>query len=77
MTSRRPQLGIAPAPGDQILRLNAYEAAHPAVRITYDHVYGYWRAIVPGAHGTEITAVRYTLGELLDRLYLLDELDDG
>jgi hypothetical protein len=69
-------MGIAPADGKQILRLNAYEQAHPDASVTYDHVFGYWRAILKEPGG-EITVVRYELGALLDRLDTLDEPAPG
>jgi hypothetical protein len=71
MTDRRPPMGIAPADGRQIIRLNAYEEAHPGASITYDHVFGYWRAIIK-EDGGETTVVRYELELLLDKLDTLD-----
>ena len=53
---------------DQVPRKQAYEAAHPDVRITFCGPY--WRAVVPEAHG-ETTITRYDLRDLLDALEAL------
>jgi hypothetical protein len=73
VTYRRRSPRTFPADSKQIIRLNAYEQAHPDVSIGYDHVYGYWQAIIT-TDGWETTVVRYGLATMLDRL---SELEDG
>jgi len=62
-----PRLRLAPVPGepDQVLRLAAFRAAHPAVVIGAGH--GWWQAVIPEPDG-ETVVTRYTLRELLDKL---------
>lgn len=54
---------------DQLLRLQAFRAAHPSV-IIGDDGFGTWQARIPEENGETVTT-RYTLRELLDKL---DEL---
>jgi hypothetical protein len=54
---------------DQVLRLQAFRAAHPEV-IIGDGGFGVWQARVPEPNGEHVIS-RYTLRELLDKL---DEL---
>ncbi len=54
---------------DQVLRLQAFRAAHPEV-IIGDFGFGVWQARIPEPSGEQIIS-RYTLRELLDKL---DEL---
>ena len=54
---------------DQLLRLQAFRAAHPEV-IIGDGGFGVWQARIPESDGERIIS-RYTLRELLDKL---DEL---
>lgn len=53
----------------QVLRLQAFQAAHPQV-IIGDGGFGVWQARIPEPDGERIIS-RYTLRELLDKL---DEL---
>jgi len=62
---------IREEPG-QVLRLQAFRAAHPEV-IIGDFGFGVWQARIPEPDGEHVIS-RYTLGELLDRL---DELTGG
>lgn len=72
----RPSLGFVTASPEQIARLNAYETAHPHASVTYDHVFGYWRAILK-EDGGETMVARYGLGALMDRLEELDGKPDS
>lgn len=55
---------------DQVPRREAYEAAHPDVRIIY---YGpHWQAVIPEPTG-ETVITRYELKALLDKLESLDQ----
>ena len=51
---------------DQVLRLQAFRAAHPGVVIG-DGGFGVWQARIPEPAGERIIS-RYTLRELLDKL---------
>ncbi len=51
---------------DQVLRLQAFRAAHPEVIID-DGGFGVWQARIPEPDGERIIS-RYTLRELLDKL---------
>ncbi len=51
---------------DQLLRLQAFRAAHPEV-IIGDGGFGVWQARIPEPDGERIIS-RYTLRELLDKL---------
>jgi hypothetical protein len=51
----------------QVLRLQAFRAAHPAV-IIGDGGFGAWQARIPRPAG-EIVITRYRLMELLDKLH--------
>jgi hypothetical protein len=51
---------------DQMPRLTAFRAEHPGALIGGGG-FGTWQALIPEASG-ETVVVRYTLGELLDRL---------
>jgi len=62
---------IREEPG-QVLRLQAFRAAHPEV-IIGDFGFGVWQARIPEPAGEHVIS-RYTLRELLDRL---DELTGG
>jgi hypothetical protein len=57
---------------DQVLRLQAFRAAHPEV-IIGDFGFGVWQARITEPDGEHVIS-RYTLRELLDRL---DELTGG
>jgi hypothetical protein len=54
---------------DQISRLAAFRAEHPGVLIGGGG-FGTWQALISETSG-ETVVVRYTLGELLDRLDVL------
>ena len=60
-----------PEPGYEanVPRLLAYRQAHPDVEVLY--LGGYWQAILPEPNGLTV-AVRYTLGDLLDKLESLN-----
>jgi hypothetical protein len=64
-----PALRLAREEPDQVLRLQAFRAAHPEV-IIGDGGFGVWQARIPEPDGERIIS-RYTLRELLDKL---DEL---
>ena len=51
---------------DQVLRLQAFRAAHPEV-IIGDFGFGVWQARIPEPDGEHVIS-RYTLCELLDKL---------
>lgn len=51
----------------ELQRLDVFRQVNPHVMIGYDHGREYWRAIVPEPDGERV-AIRYGLGELLDRL---------
>jgi hypothetical protein len=65
-------LRLAREEPDQVLRLQAFRAAHPNV-IIGDGGFGVWQARVPELDGEHVIS-RYTLRELLGRL---DELTGG
>jgi hypothetical protein len=67
-----PALRLAQSEPDQVPRLLAFRAAHPDV-IVGAGGFGTWQARLPEPDGETVT-VRYTLGELLNRL---DELTGG
>ena len=69
--SRGP-LRLAPDEFDQMLRLQAFRAAHPEV-IIGDGGFGTMQARIPQLAG-EIVITRYRLIELLDSLNYLDSL---
>ena len=50
---------------DQVPRREAYEKAHPDVKITYHG--GWWQAVIPEDAG-ETVITRYELKALLDKL---------
>jgi len=54
---------------DQVPRREAYEAAHPDVKITYHG--GWWQAVIPEDAGETVIS-RYELKALLDKLESLD-----
>ena len=54
---------------DQVPRREAYEAAHPDVKITYHG--GWWQAVIPEDAGETVVS-RYELKALLDKLESLD-----
>ena len=62
-------LRLAREEPDEVLRLQAFRAAHPEV-IIGDGGFGVWQARVPEPNGEHVIS-RYTLRELLDKL---DEL---
>jgi len=64
----RPALWLVHEEPDQLLRLQAFRAAHPSV-IIGDGGFGTWQARIP--ENGETVTTRYTLHELLDKL---DEL---
>jgi hypothetical protein len=70
-TSRSAQRLVREEPA-QVLRLQAFRAAHPHV-IVVDGGFGVWQARIPEPDGERIIN-RYTLRELLDKL---DELTGG
>jgi hypothetical protein len=57
---------LAAAEPGQLLRLAAFRAAHPDVRIGLGE-FGTWEAVIPEPAGERFTA-QYTLRKLLDRL---------
>ena len=59
-------LRLARQEPDQVLRLQAFRAAHPHV-IIGDGGFGVWQARIPEQDGERIIS-RYTLRELLDKL---------
>ena len=59
-------LRLAREEPDQVLRLQAFRAAHPEVVIG-DFGFGVWQARIPEPHGEHVIS-RYTLRELLDKL---------
>jgi hypothetical protein len=61
--------GLVPDELGQVVRLQAFRAAHPKV-IVGDGGFGTWQARIPEPNG-EIVITRYRLIELLDKL---DEL---
>ena len=64
-------LRLAREEPDQVLRLQAFRAAHPEV-IIGDGGFGVWQARIPEPDGEHVIS-RYTLRELLDKL---DELTE-
>ncbi len=58
---------------DQVPRREAYEAAHPDVKITYHG--GWWQAVMPEDAGETVIS-RYELRGLLDKLETLDREQD-
>jgi len=66
---------VAGEDGDQIPRLAAFRAAHPAVLIG-DGGFSTWQARITEPDG-ETTITRYTLRELLDKLGEVTGPDDG
>lgn len=65
----RPALRRLREESDQLLRLQAFRAAHPRV-IIGDGGFGMWQARIPESNGEWVIS-RYTLRELLNKL---DEL---
>jgi hypothetical protein len=65
---RARRLRLVPDEYDQVLRLDRFRQAHPAVVIGAGN--GWWQAVIPEPDG-EIVTTRYTLRALLDKL---DEL---
>jgi hypothetical protein len=59
-------LRLAREEPDQVLRLQAFRAAHPEV-IIGDAGFGVWQARIPELDGERIIS-RYALRELLDKL---------
>jgi hypothetical protein len=53
---------------DQVPRREAYEKAHPDVKITYHD--GWWQAVIPEEAGETVVS-RYELKALLDKLEAL------
>jgi hypothetical protein len=62
----RGPLGLIRDEFGQVLRLQAFRAAHPEV-IVGDGGFGTWQARIPEPNG-EIVITRYRLVELLDKL---------
>jgi hypothetical protein len=62
--------GPRPAP-EQVMRLARFRQAHPGVMVGAGR--GWWQAVIPEPNGEQVI-IRYTLGQLLDRL---DELIGG
>ena len=67
-----PALRLAREEPDQVLRLQAFRAAHTEV-IIGDGGFAVWQARIPEPNGEHVIS-RYTLRELLDKL---DELTGG
>jgi hypothetical protein len=65
---RARRLRLVPDEYDQVLRLDRFRHAHPAVVIGAGN--GWWQAVIPEPDG-EIVTTQYTLRALLDKL---DEL---
>jgi hypothetical protein len=65
---RARRLRLVPDEYDQVLRLDRFRQAYPAVVVGAGN--GWWQAVIPAPDG-EIVATRYTLRALLDKL---DEL---
>ncbi len=61
-----PALRLVREEPDQVLRLQAFRAAHPDV-IIGDFGFGVWQARIPEPNGEHVIS-RYTLRELLDKL---------
>jgi hypothetical protein len=61
----RPVLRLVREEPDQLLRLQAFRAAHPQV-IIGDGGFRVWQARIPEPDGERISS-RYTLRELLDK----------
>ena len=68
MEERARRLQLVPDEYDQVLRLDRFRQAHPAVVVGAGN--GWWQAVIPAQDG-EIVTTRYTLRALLDKL---DEL---
>ena len=68
MEERARRLRLIPDEYDQLLRLDRFRQAHPAIVVGAGN--GWWQAVIPAPDG-EIVTTRYTLGALLDKL---DEL---
>ena len=68
MEERARRLRLVPDEYDQVLSLDRFRQAHPAVVIGAGN--GWWQAVIPEPDG-EIVTTRYTLSALLDKL---DEL---
>jgi len=62
------RLRLVPDEYDQVLRLDRFRQAHPAIVVRAGN--GWWQAVIPKPDG-EIVTTRYTLRALLDKL---DEL---
>jgi hypothetical protein len=62
--------GPRPAP-EHVMRLARFRQAHPGVMVGAGR--GWWQAVIPEPNGEQVI-IRYTLGQLLDRL---DELIGG
>lgn len=54
---------------DQVPRREAFEAAHPEVKITYHGPY--WKAVITEGTGQTVVT-RYELKDVLDKLEALD-----
>lgn len=63
----RPALSLAPVAPDQVLRLAAFRAAYPHVRVAPISRRA-WQALVPESDGGETVITRRELRDLLDRL---------
>ena len=77
--ARRPdgQLRVA-SWVDQVARREAFEAAHPDVKIQAHTVGQPWTALAPGPDGSDVTVTdRRELGGLLDKLELLVAVQDA
>ena len=68
MEERARRLRLVPDEYDQVLRLDRFRQAHPAIVVGAGN--GWWQAVIPAPDG-EIVTIRYTLRALLDKL---DEL---
>jgi hypothetical protein len=70
----RPELSLAPVAPDQMLRLAAFRAAYPHVRVAPISRRA-WQALVPEPDDGETVITRRELRDLLDRL--AEMLDEG
>jgi len=68
------RLRLVPDEYDQVLRLDRFRQAHPAVIVGAGN--GWWQAVIPAPDG-EIVTTRYTLRALLDKLEELLKTNPG
>jgi hypothetical protein len=70
----RPALSLAPVAPDEMLRLAAFRAAYPHIRVAPISRRA-WQALVSEPEGGETVITRRELRDLLDRL--AEVLDEG